>query len=217
MKRIWCNQINALYREEQIIMFTKIFKSHGMHFMGAILVGVMVLVIPASTVSAAAPTATPPPAQTQPARQPANLQNAYQKELQALKTQDANLTRVDTMVGKAYTFLTTLKDKGRDVEILQTVLNQFNQDLPIATGFHDQATQILNTHAGFDNNGIVTDQAQAQVTIVSARDKLYEAHLTLQGGISDVQAAIQLYRNARTANPQSSPSATPAPASMPTQ
>jgi hypothetical protein len=93
----------------------------------------------------------------------------------------------------------------------------FKQDLATATGFHDKATQILNAHAGFDNNGIVIDQAQALVTVRSARDKLVEARLTLKGGIADVRQAVQLYRKGKTANPQSSPNVSPTPTAMPTQ
>ncbi len=112
-------------------------------------------------------------------------------------------------MGKADTFLTGLKDKGRDVEILQTILNQFKQDVTTATGFHNAATQILNTHAGFDSSGSVVDQAQALTTVMSARNKLVEARLTLKGGIADVRAAIRFYRGAKTAKPQPTPTATP--------
>ncbi len=181
----------------------------------------MLLIVPAGTVKADAPTPTPLPPQVQPAGQgkatPAILENAYQKELQALKTQDNNLTKVDTILGKADTFLTLLKDKGRDIDILQTILNVFKQDLASAAGFHDKATQILNAHAGFDANGNVVDQAQALVTVRSARDKLVEARLTLKGGIADVREAIQLYRKGKTSNSQTSPNVSPTPTAMPTQ
>jgi len=171
-------------------MFAKILKPNITRWLGVILIGAMLLAIPAVTVFAAAP----PPTPAQPAGQgnkagPANLATAYQKELAALKTQDANLTKVDTLLGKADTFLTGLKDKGKDVEILQTVLNQFKQDVATATGFHNAATQILTAHVGFDSSGAVVDQAQALATVLSARDKLVEARLTLKGGISDLRAA----------------------------
>jgi hypothetical protein len=191
-------------------MFAKFFKPHITRWLGVIVIGAMLLAVPAVTVSAATQTPTP----AQPAGQgnkaaPANLAVAYQKELTALKTQDANLTKVDTMLGKVDTFLTGLKDKGKNVEILQTVLNQFKQDVAAATGFHNAATQILTTHAGFDSAGAVVDQAQALTTVLSARDKLVEARLTLKGGISNLRSAIQLYRNKKAANPQLTPTATP--------
>ena len=202
-------------------MFTKILKPLITSLVGAILVGALMLAAPAATVSAAAPTPASPPPQTQPAGQgkatPANLEKAYQKDLQALKTQDYNLTKVDTLLGKADTFLTNLKNKGKDVDILQTVLNLFKQDLANATGFHDQATHILNAHAGYDNNGSVIDQTQATVTVLSARDKLYEARLTLRGGITDLRKTIQLYRNSKKTNSQSTPASTATPTAMPTQ
>jgi len=202
-------------------MLTKFFKPQITHLVGAILIGALALIVSAGTANAATPMQTPLPPQAQPAGQgqatPANLENAYQKELQALKTQDNNLTKVDTILGKADTLLTNLKDKGRDVDILQTILNLFKQDLASAAGFHDKATQILNTHAGFDNNGIVVDQAQALVTLRSARDKLVEARLTLKGGIVDVREAVQLYRKGKTSNSQLSPNVSPTPTTMPTQ
>ena len=146
-------------------MFAKFLKPQFTRWMGVILIGALLLAVPAATVSAAAPTPTP----AQPAGQgskatPAKLATAYQKELQALKTQDVNLTKVDTLLGKADTLLTGLKDKGKDVEILQTVLNQFKQDVATANGFHNAATQILNTHSGFDSTGTVVGQAQALTT-----------------------------------------------------
>ncbi len=202
-------------------MFTKFFKAQITYLIGAMLIGALALIVPAGTVNAATPTQTPLPPQAQPAGQgkatPANLENAYQKELQALKTQDNNLTKVDTILGKVDTFLTNLKNKGRDVDILQTILNLFKQDLASATGFHDKATQILNAHAGFDNYGNVVDQAQALVTVRSARDKLVEARLTLKGGIADIREAVQLYRKGKTSNSQSSPNVSPTPTAMPTQ
>jgi hypothetical protein len=192
-------------------MFAKFFKPQITRWMGAILIGAMLIVIPAATVSAATPTPTPAAPMRQSKATPANLAAAYQKELLAVKTQDANLTKVDTLLGKADTFLTNLKDKGRDIAILQTVLTQFNQGLATATAFHAAAAQILNTHAGFDSAGNVVDQAQALTTVLSARDKLVEARLTLKGGIADVRSAIQFYRNGKTSNPQATPTATPAP------
>jgi len=192
-------------------MLAKFLKPQITRWLGVILIGAMLLAVPAATVSAA----TPPPTPAQPAGQgnkatPANLATAYQKELQALKTQDANLGKVDTLLGKADTFLTGLKDKGKDVDILQTVLNQFKQDVATATGFHNAATQILTTHAGFDSSGSVVDQVQALTTVLGARDKLVEARLTLKGGIADLRDAIQFFRKGKTSNPQSTPTATPA-------
>jgi hypothetical protein len=205
-------KINALIREEQKNMFTKILKAQITRWMGVILIGALLLVTPAATVSAATPTPTP---QTQPAGKatatPAKLAQDYQKEQQALKAQNDNLTKVNTMITKANSFLTTLKSKGKDVDILQTVLNQFTQDLGTATAFHNQATQILTTHSGFDNNGNVIDQAQAVTTLLSARDKMVEARLTLKGGISDLREAIQLFRSNKGSNSQTAPTATPTP------
>jgi hypothetical protein len=193
-------------------MFAKFLKPHITRWMGVILIGAMLLAIPAATVSAATPT---PPAPAQPSGQassaPAKLAAAYQKEVGALKTQDANLAKVDTLLGKADTFLTGLKDKGKDVTILQTVLSQFKQDVTTATGFHNAATQILNTHTGFDANGNVIDQAKALTTVLSARDNLVEARLTLKGGITDLRQAIQLFRKGNKSGSQPTPTATPAP------
>ena len=195
-------------------MFKHIFKTGFTRLAGASIIGALVLGIPAGSVLAAAPTPTPqgtPQAQpTANSKTPANLAQAYQKEQQALKTQGDNLTKVDTMVGKADVILTNLKEKGRDVDILQTILTQFKQDLAVATAFHNAANQILTTHAGFDSNGNVVDQAQAVMTVMSARDKLVEARLTLKGGISDLKDAVQLFRGKKSAG-TATPTATPAP------
>jgi len=43
----------------------------------------------------------------------------------------------------------------------------------------------------------VVDQAQALTTVLSARDKLVEARLTLKGGIADLRTAIQFYRKGK--------------------
>jgi len=190
-------------------MFAKFLKPQITRWMGVILIGAMLLAIPAATVYAANPTPMPAAPTGQSKATPPTLAADYQKELTAVKTQDANLTKVDTLVGKANTFLTNLKDKGRDIAILQTVLNQFNQDLATATTFNTAATQILNTHAGFDSSGNVVDQAQALTTVISARDKLVEARLTLKGGIADVRDAIQFYRTGTISTPSATPTATP--------
>ncbi len=203
-------------------MFANLLKSNVARLIGVVLIGGLILaavlvVLPASKAFAADATATPqasPAVSTAAKVSSAKLEQDFQKEQLELKDQGNNLNKLDAMVTKGGTFLTNLKGKGKDIEVLQTVLDVFKQDVDSATAFHNSADQILTTHAGFDNNGKVIDQTQAAATVMTAKDKLMEARLVIRGAAFDLRGTLHTFRQGRIASPQAAPQVTPTPTSV---
>jgi hypothetical protein len=114
-------------------------------------------------------------------------QNWLERQALALNNAHSAATRAQTLIDKA-------KAKGTDVTALQTALDSFNTQVAAAQTSHDQAAAILATKAGFDANGQVVDRETAHQTLVSARDNLRQAHLTLRKATLDLRTAIQAWR-----------------------
>lgn len=171
-----------------------------------LVVGVILLVIPAWTVSAqtpapAAPQTTPAPSTVDPAQRAARLERAFQVEKNTLDRQSKRLAAADTAVDRIQKLIDTLKGKGIDASKLQSALNDFKVKLSDAKTFHTTAGDILNTHAGFDDAGKVTAPAQAVDTLKAAHQALADVRSTLSGSLQTVrQAAKDLRQYLKTTN-----------------
>jgi len=179
------------------------------------LVGAAILILPASSVFAAAnpqtttpPTATPAaPARLTPAEQAARVEQRLKNEQAWLTTQGNNLDRANKLVTVAQSVIDRFKARGVDVQPLQTALDDFNATLPSAVKVHETASGILNTHAGFDASGKVTDLATARATVQSAHESLEQCRQILKTAVSDLRTEIQNFRQAHKPAPK--PTATP--------
>jgi hypothetical protein len=179
------------------------------------LVGAAVLILPASSVFAAAnPQTTNPPAATPtapaaltPAEQAARVEQRLKNEQTWLTTQGNNLDRANKLVTVAQSVIDRFKARGIDVQPVQTALDDFKAALPAAVQMHTTASGILNTHAGFDASGKVTDLATARATVQSAYESLEQCRQTLKTAVSDLRTEIKNFRQAHKPAPK--PTATP--------
>lgn len=180
----------------------------------SILVGT-VLVFPINSVKAAVdPQAGTPPAQPSnpaggQAQQVTRVENIYQRELRTLQAQGNRLNRVSTLTQKAEDLLAKLQAKGIDVSALQAALDDFKATIPSAQAAHDSAKAILAVHAGFDDNGKVTDIKVARETVRTAGQDLKEAHQIIQNAFQDLIREIRQFRQAHKGALR--PNATPTP------
>jgi hypothetical protein len=142
--------------------------------------------------SAGVAAATPAPPDGK--RADKNMAFNLQREQNALQRQQLHLTRAGQVAVKAQDLISKAQAKGINVDDLVKALAEFNTKLASAQKSHDQAASILNTHAGFDSSGKVTDRAAAHQTLVDARDALRQAHLTLESGVLTLRTAIQEWR-----------------------
>jgi NAD(P)H-dependent FMN reductase len=102
---------------------------------------------------------------------------------------DANIARIQELINKA-------GERGYDASAVQAALNAFTAVLPDAMAYNQQAGAILSTHAGFDENGAVTDPAAALETVRSLQAALKSAHDTMNGTGQALKDAIRAFRDA---------------------
>jgi hypothetical protein len=168
------------------------FKFWSVLLFVGIMLSTFALAIPTGSVAAASlaqqPQSTPAPARTP---DPARLEQAYQRELELLKTQAERLDRLDERVVKFGERIAKLKDDGKDVTSLEKALDVFKTKLAAARSQHNQAEQLLTGHAGFDANGKVTDMTQAAATVKDAKNMLQDVHKDLRPALREIIHAIR--------------------------
>jgi len=155
--------------------------------------------VPAYAASDAASSAvTGPAAGTPPPTLNQALTNIYQREQTWLSIQSNTLTDANTIAVNAQNWINTLKGQGKDTSALSTALAAFNAQVAAAQTGHDTASNILSGHAGFDNNGQVTDRGQAITTLRTAFQSLQSAHLTLLSVAVNLRLAVRNWINANS-------------------
>ncbi len=82
---------------------------------------------------------------------------------------------------------------------LELALADYKSDISNARSQQEKAALILNTHAGFDANGNVTNVRQAAETIKDAGKIMRRVHLDLRETARDLfQAVRKFFRDNRT-------------------
>jgi hypothetical protein len=142
---------------------------------------------------------TPALAQDNPARPTpngANLELFYAREQLAADRQAEALRRAGEAVTRVEALIARFQGEGFDTADLETALAAYRTGIAAAQSAHDEAAAILNTHAGFDADGHVTDFAQALDTVRTAGQSLREAHLKLRTANLDLRQALRAWRDA---------------------
>ncbi len=142
---------------------------------------------------------TPALAQGNPARPTpsgVNLELFYARELLAADRQGEALRRAGEAMTRVEELIARLQGEGFDTADLETALAAYHSGIAAAQSAHDEAASILNTHAGFDANGKVTDFAQALDTVRTAGQSLREAHLKLRTANLDLRQALRAWYEA---------------------
>lgn len=127
------------------------------------------------------------------------LEKEYQREQKAIETQSTRLGKADAFVGKAQQRIDGLKSQGKDVTLLLTALDNFQQMLKAAHADHDSAVAILKAHAGFDANGKVTDIQLARSTVQQAAHLMKQVQQDVRPSMRDLAQAIRQFVKANRA------------------
>ena len=135
--------------------------------------------------------------------------NRLAREQKWLSEQQTNLDRADGVVGKVQTYIANQKAKGQDTSSLEAALATYQQQLAAAQSSHTTAANLLAAHAGFDNNGNVTDSDLARQTLTDAHQALSNAHIMLVQAGTDLRKALNDYRQTHKLAPAAAPSAAP--------
>jgi hypothetical protein len=101
-------------------------------------------------------------------------------------------------------WIQTLGDEGQDVSELEAALEEFEAALAEALGFYQQAADVLNEHAGFDENGKVIDRQQAAETVRAAGRSLRDGRRALKEGVIDLRRAVRDWRRDHRPGPAGS-------------
>lgn len=152
---------------------------------------------PTSTAYADDPTPTPRPGQQE---RDERLKNWYQREQNWLNVQTEHLAKANEAAGKVQEWINELNGQGKDTSALEAALAAYQQQIASAQSAHDTAASILGAHAGFDDDGNVTDPEQALQTLTSARQSLADAHDILRQARGDLHRAVQDFRKTNMAN-----------------
>ena len=137
-----------------------------------------------------------------------------QKNLRELKSQ---LDKVNEVTKKAQEFISEAKSKGKDTAAMELALTTFKAEVAKAQTSYDDAKKILDTHAGFDADGKVTDREAAKQTLQDASKALREGQKTLSKAVRDVQKALKDTRGDKNKDKEKddkdkvTPTATPKP------
>jgi Spy/CpxP family protein refolding chaperone len=168
---------------------------------GAIAVGVIgaYAFASANVALAAAPAQTAVPPQTSPAEvkgqlTPARLKVLYVREQNLQAAQQKRLANTSNVISKTQTYIDEQNGLGKDTTALVTALNAYTTSVTTAQAAHTTAQGILDTHAGFDGSGNVTDAAQARTTVLTAGQAQREFHLTLNQAGVDLRTEMRLWR-----------------------
>jgi hypothetical protein len=172
----------------------------------SLLVGAILTVIPAVNVSAATPVPTVTPTAGTQTNQTATLnqrlENIYQREQKVLTNQGNILSKLNTITSKAQNVIARLNNRGLDTSSLQQALTAFQAQILTGQTFYNNANSVLTTHAGFDNNGMVVDPAQARPTLQSAHQDFVSVRQTLLAALKTLRQTIKQFRQANRPNQQ---------------
>lgn len=97
---------------------------------------------------------------------------------------------------KAQELIDKAIENGKDVSAVQAAMNAFSAALETSRPIYESIQSLVNTHAGFDANGKVTDVEQAQATVQSVRAKLQELKTSLDGKGKALRDALKAFRDA---------------------
>jgi hypothetical protein len=127
---------------------------------------------------------------------PQDLEQVYQKAQTWLDTQTTNLEKANAAIDRIQALITDAQDQGQDTSALESALSTYESQLSDSEDSTSTASTLLSTHAGFDDDGNVTDQAAAAETVRDANLALTDASNLLSQAVRDLQNALHAWRTA---------------------
>lgn len=114
--------------------------------------------------------------------------------------------KTEEFIGKVQQLIDRAAQNGKDVSAVQAALDAFKDAVDDAKPIYESAQAIIDSHAGFDSNGKVTDSEQAKETVRAMGEKLKEIKDAMGGTGKALRDALHAFREA---NPR--PEKTPTP------
>lgn len=170
------------------------------------LAGAFLFAFPNSTASAEGLNDDPPQGNGEKlglARQ--RLENNFDREKSALTRQAENILKMDRLTEKAQERIDALKAKGKDVSSLEAALAAFESAIVDIKASHAVAARLVAAHAGFADNGKVTDIQTAKDTVLQVHDALTSTRQMMVDAGKAIRQAIRQYRETNAPLPTTQP------------
>lgn len=129
------------------------------------------------------------------------LEFAYLRLGHAAEDQALHLGHAGEVADFVQEWIDTLAEGGQDVSQLQAALDSFEAGLAEAQGHYEEAKAVLDAHAGFDDDGKVTDREQAAETLRQAGHSLRDSRRALKDGALELRRAVRDWRREHRPRP----------------
>ena len=130
------------------------------------------------------------------------LEQIWAKQLHAYE----KIGKTEDAIGKLQGLIDRLEEHGKDASEVQAALDAFADAVEDAKPIYESGQAIIDSHAGFDADGKVTDSEQAKETVRAMGEKMKEIKDAMGGTGKALRDALHAFREA---NPR--PEKTPTP------
>lgn len=131
-----------------------------------------------------------------PQRDPApRLERVYERMQLASERLQLRFQRADLIMAHGDEWVAFLQEQGVDTTDLERALNRYADQVAVARNNADAGAAILAEHAGFDDDGNVTDVQTAADTLRDARARLVDGHQQLRDATQELHEAIKAIRD----------------------
>lgn len=132
------------------------------------------------------------------------LEFAYLRLGHAVEDLALHLGHADEVADFVQRWIDELAAGGEDVSGLQAALDAFEAKLAEAQGHYEAAKAVLDEHAGFDDEGKVTDREAARETLREVGRSLRDARRALKDGAIELRRAVRDWRHEHRPRPAES-------------
>jgi len=139
----------------------------------------------------------------------AALGKLFQVEKKNHERQQGLINKADKGANQLSELIARAKENGKDTSVLEKALADFNTKLGEIRLAYDQTGRLIKQHAGFDDQGKVTDPEIARKTVEDVRKGNQEVRQTLAQAVKALREAGQEFRKANP-RPSPTPAANPA-------
>jgi len=120
------------------------------------------------------------------------LEQIWAKQLRAYE----KIGKTEDAIGKLQGLIDRLAENGKDISELQAALDAFADAVEDAKPIYESGQAIVDSHAGFDTSGKVTDSEQAKETVRAMGEKMKEIKEAMGGTGKALRDALHAFRDA---------------------
>jgi DNA repair exonuclease SbcCD ATPase subunit len=174
-------------------------------FLVILLTGMFLFAFPTSTAHAEGLDDNPPGNAEKLGLVKQRIEAAFERQQANLVRQAQNIQRLNQLSAKAQDRIDALKEKGKDVSSLEAALTAFESSITGINTSHQVADDLIDTHAGFGNNGKVVDIQIAGSTVKSIHEALKSTQQMMIIAAKELRQAIRNFRDTNSPNPTIEP------------